>query len=69
MRQRVERDRVIFKFGDTAWELWGINPRMAPIYMLFLLLTKQQQGVMRFYLRAFVEAKKKTEKERRDCAA
>jgi hypothetical protein len=62
MKQRVTRDRVIFKFGDAAWTYWGINPRAGPLYILFPLLTKDEQELTRLQIMAFVEAKKKREK-------
>jgi len=68
MKERVARDKVIFKFGDAAWEHLGINPRMVPIYILFPLMTKEQRYMMTLQFRAFVEAKKKTEQRRTDAA-
>ena len=69
MSQRVARDRAIFKFGDAAWTYWGINPRAATLYIFLTLLTKEEQEIFRFQIIAFVEAKKKREKQRTDCAA
>lgn len=69
MKHRVARDRMIFKFGDAAWTYWGINPKAGPLYILFPLLTKEEQELMRFQIIAFVEAKKKREKKRADRAA
>jgi hypothetical protein len=69
MGQRVARDRIIFKFGEAAWSYWGINPKAAPLYIFFPLLTKEQQEIFRLQLIAFVEATKKREKQRSECAA
>lgn len=35
MSQRVVKDRMILKFGDAVWNFWGINPKAAPLYILF----------------------------------
>jgi hypothetical protein len=69
MSKRVARDRMIFKFGDAAWTYWGINPKVGPLYILFPLLTKDQQEITRLQLIAFVEAKKNREKKRTERAA
>jgi hypothetical protein len=69
MKQRVARDRMIFKFGDAAWTFFGVNPKAAPFYILFHLLTKDQQEIARLQLVAFVEAKKNRAKKRTDRAA
>jgi DNA-binding Xre family transcriptional regulator len=69
MKQRVATDRMIFKFGDAAWTFWGINPKAAPLYILFPLLNKDEQDIMRLQLIAFVEAKKKRDRKRRHRAA
>lgn len=69
MKHRVGRDRMVFKFGDAAWTYWGINPKAGSLYILFPLLTKDEQELMRFQIMAFVEAKKKREKKRADRAA
>lgn len=66
---RKSLDRMIFKFGDTAWTYRGINPNAGPLYILFPLLTKDEQELMRFQIMAFVEAKKKREKKRAARAA
>ena len=68
MSQRVAKDRMIFKFGDAAWECWGVNPKAVPLYIFFPLLTEEQQEIFRLQIIAFVEAKKRTEK-RADRAA
>jgi hypothetical protein len=69
MSQRVAKDKMIFKFGDAAWSCWRIDPEARPLYILFPLLTKDQQEITRLQLIAFVEAKKKREQERTDSAA
>jgi hypothetical protein len=69
MSKRIARDRMIFKFGDAAWTYWGINPKAGPLYILFPLLTKDQQEITKLQLIAFVEAKKNREKKRTDRAA
>ena len=40
----VEKDRAVFRFGDAAWEAWGLNPRVGIFYMLFLVLTRAEQN-------------------------
>lgn len=69
MSQRVAKDKMIFRFGDAAWAYWGINPKAAPLYILFPLLTKEQQEIFRLQIIAFVEAKKRREKQRTGWAA
>jgi len=69
MRQRVVKDRMIFKFGDAAWNFSGINPKAAPLYILFPTLTKEEQEIFRLQIIAFAEAKKKREKQRTECDA
>jgi hypothetical protein len=69
MKRRVARDRMIFKFGDAAWAYWGINPKAAPVHIFFPLLTNEEQEIFRLQIIAFVEAKKKREKQRTECAA
>jgi len=69
MNQRVAKDRMMFKFGDATWTCWGINPEAGPLYILFPLLTEDQQEITRLQLIAFVEAKKKRDRKRRDRAA
>jgi DNA-binding Xre family transcriptional regulator len=48
---------------------WGINPKAAPLYISFPLLIKEEQEIFRLQIIAFVEAKKKREKQRTECAA
>jgi transcriptional regulator with XRE-family HTH domain len=69
MKQRVARDEMIFKFGDAAWTHWGINPMAGPLYILFPLLAKDEQEIMRLHVIAFAEAKKRREKRRTQSAA
>ena len=69
MKERVAKDRAIFKFGDAAWAYWGVSPRVGQLAILFPLLTKEQQEFVRLEFVAFVEAKKKREKNRTDRAA
>jgi hypothetical protein len=69
MKQRVAKDKMIFRSGDAAWAYWGINPKAAPLYIFFPLLTKEEQEIFRLQIIAFVEAKKKREKQRTECAA
>jgi len=40
----VEKDRAVFRFGDAAWEAWGLNPRVGTFYMLFPVLTRPEQN-------------------------
>jgi hypothetical protein len=69
IKHRVARDRMIFKFGDAAWTYSGIHPRAGPFYILFPLLTKEEQEIFRLQVIGFVEAKKKREKQGAECAA
>lgn len=69
MSQRVVMDRMIFKFGDAVWIFWGINPKAAPLYILFPILTEEEQEIFKLQTIAFVEAKKKREKQRTEGAA
>ena len=59
MAPRLRKDRMIFSFGDVAWEICGIDPRLAPFYILMPLLSKQEQEHFIFCMKAFVEAKSK----------
>ena len=60
MSERVARDKAIFKFGDLAWNYWGIDPRAGPLYILFPLLNTEEQEMVRLWIIAFVEAKKRS---------
>jgi hypothetical protein len=51
---RVETDRAVFKFGDAAWEAWGVNPRMGVFYMLFPVLTRPEQDFVLRQLQGLV---------------
>lgn len=56
MRTRVEKDRMIFRFGDAAWEAAGINPRAGPIYILFPLLSPSEREYFTTVLRALADS-------------
>ena len=60
---------MIFKFGDTAWTYWGIEPKAGPFYIFFPLLTDNEREMMRLHLITFAEAKKKKQKKRTHRAA
>jgi transcriptional regulator with XRE-family HTH domain len=58
MRQRVARDRMIFKFGDAAWSYWGVHPRAGQLHILFPLLDPKEQEIARLWIGAILEANK-----------
>ena len=56
MRKRVMQDKMIFQFGDAAWEAAGIDPRVAPCYILFPLMTREERELFIVQLKAMAEA-------------
>jgi len=58
MRRRVLKDKMIFRFGDAAWEAAGIDARVAPCYILLPLLSPAEREFFIFQLRALGEAKR-----------
>jgi transcriptional regulator with XRE-family HTH domain len=59
MKQRVARDRMIFKFGDAAWANWGVTPRIGQLEIICSVANEEQQEFMRLWIIAFCEAKKR----------
>jgi len=59
MKQRVARDRMIFKFGDAAWACCGIAPRSGQLHILFSVLSVEEQEFVRHWIVSFCEAKRK----------
>jgi hypothetical protein len=59
MKQRVARDRMIFKFGDAAWTYWGVNPRSGQLEILFSVLKAEEQEFVRLWIISFCDAKRK----------
>lgn len=59
MRQRVVKDRLIFKFGDAAWTYCGVHPRVGELRILFSVLGPEEQEFVRLWIIAFCEAKKR----------
>jgi len=63
MKQRLARDRMIFKFGDAAWDYWGVNPRVGELHILFSILNKEEREFVRCWIISFGEAKRKTQEK------
>jgi transcriptional regulator with XRE-family HTH domain len=63
MKQRVARDRMIFKFGDAAWTYWGMTPRSGQLHILFSVLSAEEQEFVRLWIISFGEAKRKMKKD------
>jgi transcriptional regulator with XRE-family HTH domain len=62
MTRRVVKDKMIFRFGDAAWQAAGIDPRAAPCYILFPLLTHSEREFLLVQIRA-VAAVNRTQKD------
>ena len=56
MNARVAKDRVIFRFGDAAWTACGLNPKLAPFYIVVPLLSQEQWDRVRICIRAVADA-------------
>ena len=56
MNARVVKDRVIFRFGDAAWTACGLNPNLAPFYIVVPLLSPEQWNHVRICIRAAADA-------------
>jgi transcriptional regulator with XRE-family HTH domain len=56
MTRRVLKDKMIFRFGNAAWEAAGINPRAAPLYILFPLLRRAERKLLIVQIKAVAEA-------------
>ena len=59
MSARVAKDRVFFRFGDAAWRACGLDPKLAPFYIMIPLLSPEQWDFVRTCMRAVAEAKKR----------
>lgn len=59
MAQRVRKDKIIFRFGDAAWEAAGHDSRTAPFYILVPLLSLDQWNHLRTCIQAVAAAKHK----------
>ena len=59
MRQRVAKDRLIFKFGEAAWMYCGVHPRVGELQIFFSVLSPEKQEFVRLWIIAFCEAKKR----------
>jgi transcriptional regulator with XRE-family HTH domain len=59
MGRRVLKDKMIFRFGDAAWQAAGIDARVAPCYILLPLLSRSEREFFIFQLNALREAKRK----------
>ncbi|MBZ5719312.1 MAG: helix-turn-helix domain-containing protein [Acidobacteriia bacterium] len=55
LRRRVMKDKMIFRFGDAAWQAAGIDPRVAPCYILFPLLTRDERELFLVQVKAVAE--------------
>jgi Helix-turn-helix domain len=62
--RRVQKDRLIFRFGDSVWQAAGIDSRAAPFYILFPLLNPDERSHFLFCIKAVVEGKRSTNVER-----
>ncbi len=58
MSRRVQKDKMIFQFGDAAWQAAGIDARAAPCYILLPLLSRSEREFFIFQLKALGEAKR-----------
>ena len=58
MSRRVVKDKMIFRFGDAAWQASGIDPRAAPCYILLPLLSRNEREAFLVQLRALGEMKR-----------
>jgi transcriptional regulator with XRE-family HTH domain len=58
MSSRVRKDKMIFRFGDAAWQAAGIDPRAGPCYILLPLLSRAQRALLLVQMKAVVEAKR-----------
>jgi len=58
MSGRVLKDKMIFRFGDAAWQASGIDARAAPCYILLPLLSRSEREFFIVQLKALGEAKR-----------
>ena len=59
MGKLLQKDKMIFQFGDAAWRAAGIDPGAAPVYILFPLLSRRERKLFVFQLKAFAERSKR----------
>ena len=57
MTARVAKDRVIFRFGDAAWTACGLDPKLAPLYIVVPLLTSEEWNFFVACMKGVVETK------------
>ena len=58
MGQRVAKDRLIRRYGDAAWSVWGLDPKFATLYIVVPLLSKEEWRFVRATAKALAEEKK-----------
>jgi len=66
MAQRIAKDRMIFKYGDAAWEYLGINPRLGPICVLLSSMQRPQKDNLIRMWKAMVAANRAKAKKTRE---
>jgi transcriptional regulator with XRE-family HTH domain len=54
----VQKDRIIFLYGDSAWAISGIHPRVGTLHILFPLLSAEEQSFCRLMVRALIGSHK-----------
>jgi hypothetical protein len=63
MKQRVARDRMVFRFGDAIWDYWGVTPRVGQLHIWFSVLDEKQREFARLWITCFCEAKKRASED------
>jgi DNA-binding Xre family transcriptional regulator len=58
MRQRLAKDRAIKRYGDAAWSVCGLDPKLATLYIVLPLLNKEEWKFVRITAKALAEDKK-----------
>ena len=58
MNNRVLKDRMVFRYGDSAWRAAGIDARAAPCYILLPLLSRSEREFFIFQIKTLSEAKR-----------
>jgi|HubBroStandDraft_5_1064220.scaffolds.fasta_scaffold42571_1 hypothetical protein len=58
MSRRVLKDKMIFRFGDAAWQASGIDARAAPCYILLPLMSRSERESFIVQLRALGEMRR-----------
>lgn len=59
MRQRVAKDKMIKRYGDALWSVCGLDPKLATLYIVVPLLSKEEWTFMRTVVRALASQRKK----------